>query len=109
MPDAFMFVHDNDGGYDVYRMDYTGMSKEPVDNSELGDCFHVAFFYTDENGNSVFDESFEAIFIDPMTYIKTLVGSKYYGLLARKTEDSTKWFENSIKLIMGAKNDKAKA
>lgn len=68
----------------------------PVDNSELGDMFHVAFFRKDINGDPVFDEEFEAIFADPSIYIKNLIGANVYGCILRKTEYSNEWWREYL-------------
>lgn len=69
----------------------------PIDNSKLGDMFHVAFFKRDDFGKPEFDDSFEAIFIDPITYVsKTLMGSEIYGCFCRKTDKSAEWFQDYL-------------
>lgn len=68
----------------------------PVDNTELGDMFHVAFFRKDINGDPVFDEEFEAIFADPSIYIKNLIGANVYGCILRKTEKSNEWWREYL-------------
>lgn len=69
---------------------------QPVESSDLGDKFHIAFFRRDENGHPVFDEQFEAIFVDPATYVKNFIDSNLYGCILRKTENSQKWWEEYL-------------
>ena len=69
---------------------------KPVESSHMGDKFHIAFFRRDENGHPVFDEQFEAIFVDPATYVKNFVDSDLYGCILRKTENSQKWWEEYL-------------
>jgi len=68
----------------------------PVDGSEIGNCYHIAFFRKDEEGNPVFDEHFEAIFGDPDAYIRSLTGCGLYGCMVKKTTKSAKWFEDYL-------------
>ena len=58
---------------------------KPVGNTQIGNMYHVAFFKRNENGEPAFDDSFEAIFADPSTYINNLVGANVYGCLVKKT------------------------
>ncbi len=69
---------------------------EPVETSPLGDRYHVAFFQRDVNGDPMFDEQFEAIFADPSVYAQGLVGGGIYGCILRKTEKSSKWWEEYL-------------
>ena len=69
---------------------------KPVESSDLGDKFHIAFFKRNEDGNPVFDEQFEAIFVDPATYVKNFIDSNLYGCILRKTENSQKWWEEYL-------------
>ena len=67
-----------------------------MDGSEIGNCYHIAFFRKDEEGNPVFDEHFEAIFGDPDAYIRSLTGCGLYGCMVKKTNKSAKWFEDYL-------------
>lgn len=69
---------------------------KPVGSTSMGDMFHVAFFVEDEDGLPKLDGAFEAIFGDPTTYVKGLVGSNVFGCLVRKTDRSQKWFDNYL-------------
>lgn len=68
----------------------------PVDGSAIGPMYHIAFFRKDDEGNPVFDEHFEAIFGDPVAYIKSLGGCNLYGCMVKKTDKSAKWFEDYL-------------
>jgi len=70
---------------------------EKIEHTPMGDKYHIAFFKMNESGVLEFDESFEAIFADPLIYIKNLVGSRMGGCILRKTTKSTKWFKNYLK------------
>ena len=68
----------------------------PIDFNKLGDMFHVAFFRRDSSGHPEFDDEFEAIFADPKTYVKNLIGSQIYGTFLRKTEHSGKFWRDYL-------------
>ena len=68
----------------------------PVGSTSVGDMFHVAFFVEDKDGLPKLDGTFEAIFGDPTTYVKGLVGSNVFGCLVRKTNKSQKWFDDYL-------------
>jgi hypothetical protein len=70
---------------------------EKIEHTQLGDKYHIAFFKMNEKGVLEFDESFEAIFADPLVYVKNLVGGRLGGCVLRKTTKSTKWFKNYLK------------
>ncbi len=74
---------------------------EPIDGNSFGHMYHIAFFKRDEEGNPIFDDSFEAILGDPATYIKNLTGSGVYGCVVKKTEKSSKWFEDYLNRTLG--------
>jgi hypothetical protein len=66
----------------------------PIENNAVGDKFHVALFKEDDEGDITFDETFEAIFADPVVYLKGLAEMGIYGTFVRKTEKSQKWFDD---------------
>ena len=70
---------------------------EKVENTAVGDKYHIAFFKPDEEGFVQFDESFEAIFADPVIYVQNLSGTNLFGCILRKTTHSYKWFDNYLK------------
>jgi hypothetical protein len=75
---------------------------KPVNGTDLGDMYHVAFFKRDANGNPAFDDAFEAIFRDPTVYVEGLEGAEIYGCIVRKTDKSEKWFAEYLEKTKGA-------
>ena len=73
---------------------------EPIEHTELGYKYHVAFFKEQEDGEIVLNDCFEAIFADPVTYAKGLLGSKLFGTFIRKTEKSSDWFDDYLKKVV---------
>lgn len=76
-----------------FRFNSDEFRGKPVGGTKIGDNYHIAFFRSNDEGQPVFDEEFEAIFADPVVYVKSLVGSDIYGCVLRKTENSHKWWD----------------
>ena len=97
--DGFIFLpHDEDEDELEFRfVKYKGDFGEPIEKTEIGDKYHVAFFKRDrETGEYSFDEKFEAIFADPMVYAKNLAGHNLFGTIMRKQEKSSDWFDDYL-------------
>ena len=78
--------------YIKYKEDFGA----PIEGSEAGDKYHVALFTRGEDGEFDFDDTFEAIFSDPMVYAKGLLGSGTFGTIVRKQEKTTEWFKDYL-------------
>lgn len=97
--DGFYFLPgDEENEYEIsfftFNPDKQGT---PIENTEVGYKYHVAFFKQIEEDNIEFNDTFEAIFADPLTYIRGLAGSNLYGTFVKKTEKSKEWFDNYLK------------
>jgi len=97
--DGFYFLPDE--GDDDLQIAYFNFKDEfangtPIEQSSIGYKYHIAFFKRDDEGNPVFDDTFEAIFGDPVIYIKNLVGAGLYGCVLKKTEKSQEWFDEYL-------------
>jgi hypothetical protein len=44
------------------------------------------------------NDTFEAIFADPVVYAEGLIGMDIYGTFVKKTEEAQKWFDEYLKL-----------
>ena len=102
--DGFYFLppNDEDVDFDDLKMVFfTKENKTPEDVStkvmNSGYWFHVVLFKEDNEGKPKFDSNFEAIFLDPVEYIKGLIGSNLYGVVLKKTEKSRDWIDNYIR------------
>jgi hypothetical protein len=104
--DGFYFIPTETEEESSYKLAFFTFKDEmanakPIESSEMGDKFHIAFFKPDENDLPVFDDSFEAILTDPIVYINNLVGSGVSGCILRKTEKSEEWFQEYLDYITG--------
>ena len=96
--DGFYFLPgEDDNEYNISFFTFNeGKGGTPIENTEVGFKYHVAFFKWNEDESVEFNDTFEAIFADPLTYIEGLVGSRLYGTFVRKTEKSKEWFDNYL-------------
>ena len=78
--------------YIKYKEDFGA----PIEGSPAGDKYHVALFSRDEDGEFDFDDTFEAIFSDPVVYAKGLLGSGTFGTIIRKQEKTSEWFKEYL-------------
>jgi hypothetical protein len=104
--DGFYFIPTETEQESSYKLAFFTFKDEmanakPIESSEMGDKFHIAFFKSDENDLPVFDESFVAILSDPIVYINNLIGSGMSGCILRKTEKSEVWFQEYLGYITG--------
>jgi hypothetical protein len=104
--DGFYFIPTETEDESSYKLAFFTFKDEmanakPIESSEMGDKFHIAFFKADENDLPVFDDSFEAILTDPIVYINNLIGSGVSGCILRKTEKSEVWFQEYLDYITG--------
>ena len=74
---------------------------KPIEVSKSGHMYHIAFFKSDENNRPVFDDAFEAILVDPATWIGNLAGAGVYGCAVKKTDKSDAWFDDYLKKTVG--------
>lgn len=106
--DGFYFVPDYEDFEGNYKLAFFNFKEEwtlaePIEKSQLGYKYHMAFFKEDENGMPQFDDAFEAILGDPIVYIKNLVGSGLSGCIVRKTETSENWWVEYLDFVTGNK------
>lgn len=96
--DGFYFLPgDEEGAMNIAYFDFTDSQYkgEPIEAAEHGDKYHIAFFKL-AGEKPVFDEHFEAIFSDPVVYVKNLLGSGLYGCVLRKTDKSANWWSEYL-------------
>ena len=94
--DGIFFTPANDYDLELSFFDLKENRGTPIDGSKYGEKYHIAFFKGLPDGEVVFDDAFEAIFADPVAYIRGLVGCELFGCILKKTTTSTKWFEDYL-------------
>ncbi len=104
--DGFYFIPDEEDFENNYKMIFFNMKEEysnanPVESSEMGLKYHLCFFRQDEKGAPIFDDAFEAILVDPLTYVRNMTGSGIGGCIVKKTDKSEGWWIDYLDYIMG--------
>ena len=100
--DGFYFLPGESS--DDLLLKYFSFNNELQGGKKLGgngeaDTWMIAFFRKGEDGSPIFDDTLEAIFYDPVTYISQLAGMGLYGCMLRKTDKSVKWFNHYLKTM----------
>jgi hypothetical protein len=73
--------------------------KEPGDKvggSVMGDGYHIIIFREAEDGELVDVEQFNAVLVDPMTYITRMLNIDWFGIVARMTTTSEKFIKDTF-------------
>jgi hypothetical protein len=104
--DGFYFVPTYEDSEESYQLAFFNFKDEmanskPIEMSEMGDKFHLAFFTQADDGSPVFNDSFEAILADPIVYVNNLVGTGLSGCICRKTVKSDVWFTEYLDYVTG--------
>lgn len=94
--DGFRFYPSNDDGMDGFAVSTFDFANEmanstPIGNSSMGYTYHVALFQHDGDEKVKINDLFEAIFVDPLVYLKNLAGTDFFGFFVRKTDKSDAW------------------
>ena len=69
---------------------------EKLGGSTMGDSYHVILFREADDGELVDIEQFEAVFIDPLSYITRMLDIDWFGVLAKKTTTSHIFIQNTF-------------
>ena len=85
--------------YDFFKFNGEYANGVKQDHSEMGDMYHILFIETDDDGNPVLNDTFDAIFVDPVKYVENLHGINLIGCIVRKTDKSIAWFEDHLTKI----------
>ena len=104
--DGFYFVPDYSDYGGNMKLTFFSFKDEmkdakPIEASEMGNKFHLAFFTSDEEGAPTFEDSFEAILADPIVYIENMIGTGRSGCILRKTEKSDGWWTDYLDYVTG--------
>lgn len=68
---------------------------EKLESTSMGDMWHIMFYKKNKEERVSFEESFDAILIDPEIYIENLmkIDSNNMGFVLRKTKNSSEWLK----------------
>ncbi len=91
-----LFFHPNeDEQLDLYHIILDSEYQDPLNNNS--NIYHIGFIEFDENGKPFLHQEFDAMLLDPVTYLLDGVGSNHQGCIMRKTSKSRKWFDKWVK------------
>ncbi len=71
-------------------------SGEKLGGSAMGDGYHIILFREAEDGNLVDIEQFNAVLVDPMTYITRMLSIDWYGIVAKTTTTSESFIKKTF-------------
>jgi hypothetical protein len=94
--DGISFYHDK-AKYNCLLFHYDDQS-EKYPGSSLGDMYQI-MLYKETDGELYDIDFFEAILIDPMTYVMGLIKHDWCGIVGLKTEKSGAYFQEVIELL----------
>ena len=69
---------------------------EKVGGSAMGDSYHVILFREAPDGQLIDIDRFNAIFVDPVVYMSSLIESGWFGILTKMTTTSEKFINSTF-------------
>ena len=69
---------------------------EKKGGSAMGDGYHIILFREAEDGELVDIEQFEAVLVDPLTYVTRMLSIDWYGIVAKMTTTSETFIKNTF-------------
>ena len=102
--DGFFFTRYRDENSDGIKYDFFKLKDEfadgiKQDGNTIGDMYHILFIETNDDGETLSMDNFDAIFVDPIKYTENLYGMDVIGCIVRKTDKSQKWFEDHLTTV----------
>lgn len=101
---VYFLPHEDEEGNEGLKYQFCELKEEdlgqPVEQSSMGDKWHLIFFKEGEDGLPMLEDNFEAILVDPATYLRGLLGARVYGCVVRKTDKSQKWVDNYLNDVL---------
>jgi hypothetical protein len=97
--DGFYILPGDDDGLKLSYFDFKDDfdKGKKIGGNAMGDMYHVIFMKAGEDSLPILDDHFEAIFANPETYVKNLLGAEIFGCFIKKTENSWKWVDDYLK------------
>ena len=71
-------------------------SGEKLGGSAMGDGYHIILFRESEDGELVDIEQFNAVLVDPLTYVSRMLSIDWFGIVAKMTTTSETFIQNTF-------------
>lgn len=101
---VYFLPHENEEGAEGIKFQFCELPPDelgtPIEQGIMGDKWHLIFFNEDDEGLPRLEDNFEAILVDPATYLQGLLGAGVYGCVIRKTDKSQKWVDDYLDRIL---------
>ena len=98
--DGVYFLPHTDGENEGLKYQFFELKEEdndvPIEGSSLGNKYHLVFFKEGDDGLPVLEDQFEAILVDPATYLHGLLGAGVYVCILKKTAKSQDWIDKYL-------------
>ena len=95
-----MMPHDSDDEkvqFRFFKINGEHLQGETIGRTDIGEVYNVLLVKQGKEGIEL-NDTFEAIFADPVVYAEGLIGMDIYGTFVKKTEEAQKWFDEYLKL-----------
>ena len=67
--------------------------------SSAENMYHIAIFKLNDNSEIYDKDIFDAVLLDPLEYISTILPNDYYGVISRKTTNSPIVMQKILELL----------
>jgi hypothetical protein len=98
--DGFYFqpVANDDVEISYFKFNEDKDRGDKIEGSSLGDLYHIVIWKYSDSSVPFIDDRYEAILIDPITYVNNLLNSTepMYGVILRKTTESFRFIDSYI-------------
>jgi hypothetical protein len=95
-----MLPHESDDNkiqFRFFKINEDRLQGDTIGRTEIGESYNVLLVKHGEKGVEM-NDTFEAIFADPVVYAEGLIGMDLYGTFVKKTAEAQKWFDDYLKL-----------
>ncbi len=94
-----LFFHANeDANIDYYPIQLAEEYRTPkISHSNMGDTYTISYIGINDDMEPYLDYTFDAVLLDPITYVSNCAGAHIQGCIMRKSEKSDQFFQLYIK------------
>jgi hypothetical protein len=85
--------------FKFFKINEDHLQGDTIGRTDIGETFNVLLFKHGSGGIEL-NDTFEAVFADPVVYAKNLIGMDIYGTFVKKTVEAQEWFDDYLKLTI---------